>query len=109
MSQIPTGADVLAYLGWPSAPELIAQADQHVETVKMLALAHTRGRGLVDVFGACDDAFGAVILSAAARSLSNPSHARRIEAGSYNEVGGVFSGWTLVERVVLDGLRRTAG
>lgn len=105
----PSGSDVLTYLGWPSNADLAAQADQHVQLVVALASNYTRQRGINVVTGQCDWAVRAVVLAASARSLSNPSQSRRIEAGSYSELPASFAGWTLVERVVLDGYRRTAG
>lgn len=106
---VPSGADVLTYLGWPSNEDLAAQADQHVALVAAMASNYTRNRGIDVVTGACSWALRAVVLAAAARSLSNPSQSRRIEAGSYSELPAAFSGWTLVERAVLDGYRKTAG
>jgi hypothetical protein len=49
-----------------------------------------------------------VITSAAARSLNNPTHDRRIEAGSYNAAPGSAASWSLLESYVLNGYRRRA-
>jgi hypothetical protein len=56
-----------------------------------------------------DEAISAVIISSAARSLSNPSSAREIEAGTFKEAPGTFYGWSLAELVILQGWRRMAG
>ena len=49
-----------------------------------------------------------VIVGAAARSLSNPTQDRRVEAGSFNSVPGSFAGWSLNELAVLRRYRRVA-
>ena len=81
---------------------LSTQADAHVKAVAHQAWAYTTGRGFAAPGGqsAIDTNPGivtvapeirTVILSAAARSLSNPTQARRIEAGTYNELPGSFA------------------
>jgi hypothetical protein len=49
----------------------------------------------------------ACILASAARTMINPTAARRIEAGTYNETPSA-PGWLLHERLVLDSYRRMA-
>lgn len=110
---VPTGADVLAFLGWPSDPDLTAQADVHAEHVTLAASAYTRKRGFVvnefSVTGwQCESDIAAAITSACARSLSNPSSARRIEAGAFNEMPGSFASWSLTEYLILNQYRTTA-
>ena len=111
MDSLPTGADVLVFLGWPADTAMSAQANAHVVLVTAMAREYTRGVG----FGVapnddeCEESIRAVIISAAARSLTNPSQSRRVEAGSFNSVPGVFSGWNLAEVLCLNAYRRRAG
>jgi hypothetical protein len=49
-----------------------------------------------------------VILSAAARSLSNPTQARRIEIGSYSELPGSLASFSLLETLTLNRYRKRA-
>jgi hypothetical protein len=102
----PEPAELHEWLGWPPPDtEQTASCLQHIAATIMLAWAHTRGNGFTSPN--MQPQLRAVILQAAARSLANPSAAKRIEAGSY-----VFTpanpGWLLHERVVLDGYRRQA-
>lgn len=106
---VPIGADLLKFVGWPITPDLLAQASQHVAIVTAVVRSYTRGRGFAVGGAVCDEAVSAVILSAGARSLDNPAQARRVEAGSYNAVPGSFAGFTLVETLLLNNFRKTAG
>lgn len=111
MIPLPTGQTVLNYLGWPSDDALVVQATKHAQQAAVLAKSYVRGRGFgtgVDA-GKCEEDLAAVIISSAARSLSNPSSAREIEAGTFKEAPGSFYGWSLVELLVLQGHRRMCG
>jgi hypothetical protein len=90
MGPLPTGADVLAFLGWDADTALSAQADAHVMLVAAMAKSYVRGIGFHATLGECEADLSAVIVSAAARSLTNPGQARRIEAGSFNMMPGTF-------------------
>lgn len=105
----PTGAQVLAYLGWPSDPALIEQADEHAEQAVQIIKSYTRGRDF-DVSGEeCEESIAGVIITYAARSLSNPSSAREVEAGSFRESPGSPWSFSLIELLILQGHRRMAG
>lgn len=107
---LPTAEDLCHWLRWPHLDgDQAVEAQQHIETATTLVRAYVRGRGFMEIDGVqhVDQALRSVILSAAGRSLSNPTSASRIEAGSYSESPGA-PGWSLMERVILDGFRRRA-
>lgn len=114
MIPAPGGHSVLVFLGWPEDPALRKQADHHAETVARMARAYTRGNGFQSVPGHnvgpllvdVEEDVAAVIVTAAARLLPNPSQGKRIESGSFNAAPGVFAGWTLAELGVLHRYRR---
>lgn len=100
----PTPADVAAFMGWPTDDDLIAP---HLSSVTTFVRSFIGGRTFIG--GQCAEDVAAVIVAATARSVSNPTHAVRVEVGSYNEVPTSFTGFTLVERSVLNRYRlRTA-
>ena len=111
MIPVPNGTAVISYLGWPSDSTLVTQANAHAAQAATLVKAYTRGRG----FGTGDDAgkveegIASVIVTYAARSLSNPTSARDIEAGAFKESPGSPWSFSLVESLVLQGHRRMAG
>ncbi len=105
MEALPTGQTVISFLGWPSDPSLITQADQHAEHVAALAHAYTRGKGFSDDGATAEPALCKVIVSATARSLSNPSQARRTEAGAFSELPGSLASFSLLETIALDRYR----
>lgn len=89
---------------------MTAQADRHAATVAVTARSYTRGVGFAMIASSAviEEDLAAVIVTPAARSLSNPSQARRTEVGSYNSLPAAFDGWTLVELGVLYAYRRRA-
>ena len=106
-SELPTSADVLAHLGWSNSARNVALVAAHLEHVIELTRAYTRGRGF-DEFGAlalCDSSVRAVIIGACARSVANPAHAYRIEAGSVVATPERFEGFTLAEQTALNRFR----
>ena len=109
MIPLPTGAEVLAFLGWPSDSTLQQQADQHAEQVGVMVRTYVRGRGFSEDRTQAEEDLAAVIVSSAARSLNNPAQDRRIEAGSFNSAPGSFHGWSLAELAILHSHRRRAG
>ncbi|MCW2783476.1 MAG: hypothetical protein JWR35_3927 [Marmoricola sp.] len=113
MADLPTGADVLGFLGWASDAEISAQADRHVYFAMQAVAAYVRGRGFyaqgTDGPTKAEDPICAVIISAAARSVNNPTLDTRVEVGTYNAVSGSFAGWSLAELAILHQYRRTAG
>ena len=109
---LPTADDVLGFLGWTSDSETESQAAVHVEHATRAARGYTRGRGFEkdqsNVWTVAED-IAAVIVSAAARSLNNPTSDVRVEAGQYNAVPGSFASFSLIEDIVLKRYRKTAG
>lgn len=107
----PTGADVLTFAGLPADDaELVRLADAQADALVTLVWSHTRGRGVREDYGQTELAqpLKAVVLSAAARAVTNPTGARRIEAGSFSTLPGDV-GWSLRELAVLNSFRtRTA-
>lgn len=115
MREPPTGAEVLAHLGWPGDQDegqLLAQADQHASQIALIARSYTRGRGWrLDEYQTltCAEDIAAVIVNATARSLSNPEQSRRVEAGSFSSLPGNAGSWSLLEALALNAYRRRAG
>ena len=107
-SEVPTAPDVLNYLGWSNSARNVALVNAHLETITATVRAYTRDRGFSE-FGArtfCHDSVRSVIISACARSVSNPSGAYRIEAGTTVATPGRFEGFTLAEQVALNRFRQ---
>lgn len=104
----PTGADVLRYAGLPDDdPELQALAATHVTYWATLAGQHVRDPEVAEA-SFFDPVIAQVVTSAAARSMSNPTNLRRMEAGTWNAAPAT-EGWSLVERTALDRLRIRVG
>lgn len=110
MISTPTPSEVVSFMGWPASTPAEAQASVSaaVSVATQAAKAYTRGRGFgVDDYDPeVEEDIAAVITTTAARLASNPTNAKRIEAGSYNTVPGSFDGWTLPELAILHGYRR---
>ena len=104
---LPTGADLIKFLGWSNSARNVALVTAHLEHVAALAKAYTRGKGfsMVGLAEVVAEPIAQVILSGAARSVSNPSAAFRIESGSVVATPGRFEGWNLAEQVTLNRFR----
>ena len=104
---LPTGADLIKFLGWSSSARNLDMCNTHVQHVAALAKAYTRGKGfsMVGLAEVVAEPIAQVILSGAARSVSNPSAAFRIESGSVVATPGRFEGWNLAEQVTLNRFR----
>ena len=107
---LPTVAAVIAFLGWSNSPRNTALVSSHLEHVTALAHGHTRGRGFVTPTegvepSGCAAAIAQVIVSATARSCSNPTRAYKTIAGTVETTPNRFEGWTLLERQTLDRFR----
>lgn len=113
MIPAPVAEHVLGYLGWSADALLTEQAGEHALQAAMLAKAYTRGRGFevdpVTKMLMVEQDIASVIITYAARSLSNPTSAREIEAGAFRESPGSPWSFSLVETLVLNGYRRRAG
>jgi hypothetical protein len=90
-----------AFLGRDDVWDLLES--EHVPLVVAFVKAYTRGRGFTEE-GLADD-LAAVVITAAARLVTNPAQLEREHAGEYIAVGS-FAGWTLPELAVLHRYRR---
>lgn len=104
---LPTGADLIKFLGWSSSARNLDMCNTHVQYVAALAKAHTRGKGfsMTNLQETVAEPIAQVILSGAARSVSNPSAVFRIEAGTTVATPGRFENWNLAEQVTLNRFR----
>lgn len=103
MDSLPSASDVATYLDWTEAD--LRQIDAHLRLVTAMARSYTRGAGFLDD-DECEEDIAAVLITATARSVSNPTNATRVEVGSYSELPARFDGWTLIEQHVLHSYRR---
>lgn len=107
----PDAAKLLRHMGMTATPKALAQADEHLATVTVFVYGYTRGRGFTEAeAGAPVPAWDLrhVILTAAARSMSNPTQLRQYTVGDYNESPAALSSWSLVETAVLHRYRKRA-
>lgn len=100
---MPQPADVVRFLG-RGGDDVLALAREHLPVVTMFVRAYTRGNGFVDSEPLED--LAAVIVSATARLIDNPTHARQMASGPFSTTPGVFNGFTLPEIAVLHQYRR---
>lgn len=98
-------AAIVAFAGLPSSPELLALAQEHAQNVTLQVRGFTRGRGFSDEGEPADD-IRAVIVSAAARSMANPSGMKRMRLGVTDYTPGTYAGWTLAELAILHNYRK---
>lgn len=102
------GQQVADFLGRGDDFALVTLAGAHVPVVSAMVKAYTRGAGFDPMLGTPDDALVAVIVSCAARSVTNPEQARQVTVSDYSESPGLFAGWTLPELAILHTYRRRA-
>jgi len=100
-------ARVAAFLGRADDAETLALAEVHVPVVCAFVKAYTRGRGFAED-GTPSDDVAAVIVTATARLLTNPSQGGRYQVGEISETPAVLNGFTLPEVAVLHLYRRRA-
>ena len=101
-----TALQVAQFLGRAGDPTVVAQAEAHLPIVRTFVAAYVRDVGFVA--GLENDALAAVIVSATARLVANPTQARQYGVGDYSEHPGLLNGWTLPELAVLHRYRRRA-
>lgn len=99
--------DVLTFLGRPGEGGNVAQIEAQLRTVTAMTKAYTRGRGF-SAAGEPEEALEAVIVSATARLVDNPTGATLQTSGPFTIRPGTFSGWTLAELAVLHTYRKRA-
>lgn len=106
----PNYADVMKLMGEPLTD--VVREDLTLSTLGLVttaARAYTRGRGFRGEGAGeqvADDIAG-VLVTATARLMSNPTSARRVEAGNFSTVPGSFEGWSSAELAALNRYRRT--
>jgi len=97
---------VAAFLGKPDDAATIATAEQAIPVVTVMVKAYVRGGTDWEP----NDELDAVIVTAAARIVSNPGQLPvDMTTGSFGlSIRGAFQGWTLAELFVLNRYRRRA-
>jgi hypothetical protein len=113
MRPLPTPAEVATFMDWPDDPDSLTKIAAHLTTVTAFVRSYVRRRGFLVVLvqgqgmgEQCEDDIAAVIVSATARSVNNPTQLVRAEIGEWNETPSAFNGYTLAEQHVLHGYRR---
>lgn len=102
-----TAAAVAKFLGRGDDTSLVALAGEHLPIITAWVNSYTRGVGFE--YGVPDDpAIEAVIIAATARLAQNPAGEVTVSIDDYNVRKTVFDGFTMLERLVLDGFRRKA-
>lgn len=97
---------VLAFAGLPADSETVAElVEQHLPIVTAQVRSYTRGRGFTEA-GDADANLRAVIVSATARSVANPTGSGTLRLGNATHNPGIYAGWTLPELAILHGYRR---
>ncbi len=99
----PTPQEVAAFLQWDPATDS-ARITPHLAAVTAFTRSYTRGRGFTDT--TCAEEIWATIVTATARSVSNPDQATRKEIGGWSEVPAKFEGFTIAEQLALNEHRR---
>ena len=99
-----TGQDVADFLGQGDDQSVVALAGQHLQIIKAMAQAYTRGNGFDE--GHPNDEIAAVLVTATARLMANPDQTMyKVGSVSYQSH---FRGWTLAETFVLNRYRSRA-
>lgn len=93
-----------AFLGEQVSP---TQAEAHLRNATLMVKAYTRDEGFDDSGQPSED-LQAVIISAAARSIKNPTHVRQEGIGPFSQSPGTLYGWTLAELAILHRYRKRA-
>ena len=101
----PTAADVARFLGQGGDTSLVALAGEHLPIITAWVSTYTRGVGF-DQQGDPNDAVAAVIVAATARLTQNPEGKITVAIDDYSARMTVFEGFSIIERMVLDGFRR---
>lgn len=99
-----TGQLVADFLGGGTDASLVTLAGTHAEVVTQMCRAYTRDGGFAA--GVPNDDIAAVIVTAAARLVSNPQQLAN-DVGNVSMRGG-FNGFSLTERLVLNRYRKLA-
>src|SRR5687767_4459132 len=104
MESPPTGQDVANFLGRGSDTAFVALCNVHVPLVTAFVRSYVRGQGF-DQYDDMEEDLRAVIITATARLVVNPSQ-QIFEAADSYQARGSFSGWSLAEIGILHRYRR---
>jgi hypothetical protein len=107
-----TAADVTAFLGRSEEPALVTLASEHVGVMAEMVNAYVRGHGPTRTgLGLGELSFPAdlraVVITATARLVNNPTQLESEAADGYS-ARGRFEGFSLAEQAVLHRYRRRA-
>ncbi len=102
----PLPQEVAAFLGQGDRPETVDLAAEHLPVVTEMVRGYTRGAGFYPDSLEPGPELAHVIVSAAARSVSNPHSVRDETVGDFSVRRTVFTGFTLAELAVLHRHRR---
>ena len=97
---------VAAFVGHPGNAEVVATAVAQVPVVTEYVRGFTRGRGFTGEVPA--GPLRAVIVSGAARLVTNPEQVSHFTTGDYSERPAQLAGWTLTELGILRRYRLTS-
>jgi hypothetical protein len=86
MVRLPTGADIVKFLG-RTGDVVPLPRQQHVRLVTLFVRGYTRGRGFVEDGTEVEEDLGAVIVTATARLVTNPAQVERESVDRYSTVG----------------------
>lgn len=98
--------EVAAALDRDGDLDTIKLAETHAPLVTVFVRSYTRGRGFLE--GEPNADLRAVIVSATTRWTVNAEQSRQYSAGDYSETGATLTGFSLLERHVLNLYRRRA-
>ena len=96
---------IARYLDAAGDDEVEALALEHVEVIAAYVYGYTRGRGFTST-GKPKPDVAHVMTAATARLTANPSQVTSYSVGDYSERPALLTGWTLLERDVLNRYRR---
>lgn len=106
MASIPVGLDVAEFLARQDDNTFVRHCDAVTPIVVEYVRGYTRGRGF-EVDGSIPADLRAVVISAAARLVTNPTVLRGESAESYAMAAGVDGTYSPAEAAVLQRYRRT--
>lgn len=99
---IPSGDQVVAFASGGDP----GRAEEYAAVISAMARAYTRGNGFIGNMP--NEELEAVIVTATARLMANPTGDRQITAGPFARSPGSFTGWNLAELAVLNRYRKRA-
>lgn len=101
------GQQVADFLGSGTDDVFVAQAEEAADLIAAVAKAYTRGKGFNAETDEPADDIRAVIKVSAARLVMNPAQSIQETYEGFSVTHGVWRGFTIGERHVLNNYRRT--